>query len=437
MTYAYDLAGNRLRKTDTASGAVDYTLGLGDRLASFTGGAYEYDVAGCVTNISGGASSPSEPLSRALAWNSQYQLVSVATNGVLAESYTWDPLGRRASTTTSEGTIRHVYDGDECIADLDESGAVVRSYVWGPGIDNLLAVRTGGATYYALTDHQNTVHGFVDATGALVAHFVYDAWGNVLESSVSVPALAGNRYLFQGREYSWSTGLYNFRARWYDPATGRWLSKDPIGISGGMNLYMFCGNNPICCIDAFGLCKGMAEDAHDWWGGIAQEGFDKGGIIGTAQALGASTMQGFIDFFNARSIERHAGNAGRLSAIDGQCAAAIREGAIATGEILLSASIAFGGNNAAHPYYRYVGPTSKPVNNASWLARGNLWRAPYGRDFATAANKLQLPNHSVTDVVRVKNVWWKYIAGPRRVTRNPQWGTGGGIEYRIGGFRGQ
>ena len=273
MTYAYDLAGNRLRKTDTASGAVDYTLGLGDRLASFTGGAYEYDVAGCVTNISGGASSPSEPLSRALAWNSQYQLLSVSTNGVLAESYTWDPLGRRATTTTAEGTIRHVYDGDECIADLDETGAVVRSYVWGPGIDNLLAIRVGEQTFYALTDHQNTVHGFVDASGSLVARYIYDAWGTVLESSVSVPALADNRYLFQGREYSWATGLYNFRARWYDPITGRWLSKDPIGLSGGMNLYVFCENNPVVFVEPSGL---DSEESGFW--DVIQTSLDVAGV---------------------------------------------------------------------------------------------------------------------------------------------------------------
>ena len=251
MTYAYDLAGNRLRKTDSATGAVDYILGLGDRLATFTGGAYEYNPAGCVTSILGAARSTQAPM--ALAWNAQYQLSSVSTNGAFAESYTWDPLGRRASTTTSGGTIRHVYDDAECIADLDESGAVVRSYVWGPGIDNLLAVRAGGATYYALTDHQNTVHGFVDATGTLVARYVYDAWGNILESTVSAPALADNRYLFQGREYSWSTGLYNFRARWHDPSTGRWLSKDPIGISGGINLYVFCNQAPVDWTDPFGL----------------------------------------------------------------------------------------------------------------------------------------------------------------------------------------
>jgi len=61
-----------------------------------------------------------------------------------------------------------------------------------------------------------------------------------------------NRYLFQGREYSFATGLYNFRARWYEPELGRWLSNDPIGISGGLNLYEFCGNNPVNYVDPWG-----------------------------------------------------------------------------------------------------------------------------------------------------------------------------------------
>ena len=55
----------------------------------------------------------------------------------------------------------------------------------------------------------------------------------------------GNRILWQGREYSWATGLYYFRSRWYDPDTGRWLSKDQIGISGGFNLYEYCGGDPV------------------------------------------------------------------------------------------------------------------------------------------------------------------------------------------------
>ena len=97
-----------------------------------------------------------------------------------------------------------------------------------------------------------------DGAGAIVESYEYDAWGNVLAvrdgsgNPLSESAF-GNRFLFQGREYSWATGQYNFRARWYDPETGRWLSNDPIGISGGLNLYAFCANNAIIFYDPYGL----------------------------------------------------------------------------------------------------------------------------------------------------------------------------------------
>ncbi|MBQ7189266.1 MAG: hypothetical protein IJR99_07605, partial [Kiritimatiellae bacterium] len=60
------------------------------------------------------------------------------------------------------------------------------------------------------------------------------------------------RFTWQGREYSYATGLYSFRARWYDPAAGRWLSKDPIGLEGGLNLYEAFGSNPVCFRDPTG-----------------------------------------------------------------------------------------------------------------------------------------------------------------------------------------
>jgi len=54
--------------------------------------------------------------------------------------------------------------------------------------------------------------------------------------------------------------FYNFRARWYSSDIGRWLSKDPIGLEGGMNLYVFCGNNPVNFVDPWGLC----EESSNW-----------------------------------------------------------------------------------------------------------------------------------------------------------------------------
>ena len=108
---------------------------------------FAYDAAGCVTRIE-----RDEKPTLDLTWNGRYQLVSVSTNGVFAESYTYDALGRRVSTTTQEGTLRHVYDnGWQVIADIDEQTNMVASYTWSEGIDKLLAVTVGGATYYPLT----------------------------------------------------------------------------------------------------------------------------------------------------------------------------------------------------------------------------------------------------------------------------------------------
>ena len=149
---------------------------------------------------------------------------------------------------------------EHCVAEVDASGDPVRSYVHGPGIDNLLAITTYGTetnTYYTLTDHLGTVTALADDAGAVAESYAYDAWGNITvydENDVEIPqSQYGNRFTFQGREYSWATGLYNFRARWYDPETGRWLSKDPIGISGGLNQYVAFGNNPVNFRDPLGL----------------------------------------------------------------------------------------------------------------------------------------------------------------------------------------
>ncbi len=115
----------------------------------------------------------------------------------------------------------------------------------------------GSETYYYVKDASNTVHVLVDEDGLIVEYYYYDAFGNLKMRDVNynliTESVYGNRFLFQGREYDYDTALYYFRARWYEPETGRWLSPDPIGISGGLNLYAFCGNDPINYVDPSGL----------------------------------------------------------------------------------------------------------------------------------------------------------------------------------------
>ena len=221
-----------------------------------TNAAYAYDMAGNVTNISYNAGEETV----GLVWNSQYELTAVHTNGALAESYRYDPLGRRVRTITGTVTNYHLYNGIHSLADLDATGAVLRAYAYGPGIDNLLAMTTFSDTetnhYYYLTDHLGSVLAITDAEGEIVERYHYDAWGRgTITDAVGLPlaeSAIGNRFGFQGREHSWATGLIHFRARWYDPITGRWLSNDPIGISGGLNQYVAFGNNAVRFIDPDG-----------------------------------------------------------------------------------------------------------------------------------------------------------------------------------------
>ena len=157
-----------------------------------------------------------------------------------------------------------------CDSELECSafGNLLRSYTYGQGIDAVETMTLHGrqpSTYTFLRDQLNSVVGLVDESGTIVESYDYDAFGNITvynAEGIEINRSAfGNRYTFQGREIDWDTGLYNFRARWYDAETGRWISKDPLGIAGGLNLYEAFGNNPVNFIDPFGLEKKKFDEA--------------------------------------------------------------------------------------------------------------------------------------------------------------------------------
>ena len=123
------------------------------------------------------------------------------------------PWARRVATVTGTTTNYHVYDGIHCIADVDTDGVPVRTYTYGPGVDNILAMTVHGAsetnTYYYLTDHLGSVLAITDSDGDVVETYDYDAWGRVqVYDAENLPLSAsgiGNRFAFQGREVSWAT----------------------------------------------------------------------------------------------------------------------------------------------------------------------------------------------------------------------------------------
>jgi len=273
--YSYDLAGNRTAKVSAViegdvvrtDGSVSYTLGSGNRLSSWgTNGVARYDLAGCLTNMV----SDIDGKELNLGWNSQYQLSTVDVGGGTNVSYDYNVLGQRISRKEIIGsdlsadrqanTEYYVHDGVNIVADLDENKELLRNYTYAPGYDNIISMTTYGETetntYFYIRNHNNSVVALIDESGSIAESYTYTAYGEVSVfdangAEIDESAL-GNRYTFQGRELDYTTGLYNFRARWYDAETGRWLSKDPIGINGGLNQYVFCGNNPVMFVDPEG-----------------------------------------------------------------------------------------------------------------------------------------------------------------------------------------
>jgi len=177
-------------------------------------------------------------------------------NGHVAK-YTYDYLGRRVTKTTYDTnhqpltTVQYVYDGDQIIAEYDGSNNLLRKYVYGPGIDEPVAMITASGTkYYYHFDGLGSVIALSNISGGIVERYSYDVYGEPNRVSA-----VGNPYMFTGRAYDPNTGLYDYRARYYKPSIGRFLQTDPIGYSGGLNIYTYCGNNPINWIDPWGEAK--------------------------------------------------------------------------------------------------------------------------------------------------------------------------------------
>ncbi len=167
--------------------------------------------------------------------------------------YVYDPSGRRIEKRyDGQAVMKYLYDGDSILVEYDATGALVHKYIYGPGVDQpicMIDVSDANATYYYHFDGLGSVIALTDSAGAVANLYEYSIFGEVSASDPNHP----NRFLFTGREFDSETGLYYYRARYYNPYIGRFLQTDPIGYEGALNLYQYCLNNPIIYLDPFGL----------------------------------------------------------------------------------------------------------------------------------------------------------------------------------------
>jgi len=206
------------------------------------------------------------------AWN---RLVEVSGNG-LDVTYAYDGLGRMIERT-SGGTVTHYYYAGQQMIETRSGSPGVHpesltpqyQYVWSAVDPDAPVLRdtfdsSGNVVpadrIYYLTDANDNVTALVSAAGSVVERYVYDAYGNVTVCTPAWVPVAGNTstvnntLLFTGQEQDPQTGLYYCRARWYNPSTGDWMSRDPA--QSDANLYRYVDDDPISLQDPSGLAIG-------------------------------------------------------------------------------------------------------------------------------------------------------------------------------------
>ncbi|NJR19365.1 MAG: hypothetical protein HC785_29265 [Calothrix sp. CSU_2_0] len=258
-SYSYDASGKRLVQSSVDNTRTfNYTAGYQLDTVVETGETenYDYDQNGRLTLISrDGKTLDLE--------HDAYDRLTTVENETTGETtqYIYDGAGNRIKAVEGNQERRFLVapamGGGLESTDLitDGSGNMISNYIYGGGSSPFMRLDANGNAVYYLTDAMGTVIGLADGSGASAGKFLYDAFGNILNGS-SLDAAAGGDFRFQG-QWLEDTGLYNFRARDYDPATGLFLSRDAVDIietePESFNPYQFVYNNPYVYSDPTGM----------------------------------------------------------------------------------------------------------------------------------------------------------------------------------------
>ncbi len=197
--------------------------------------------------------------------------LTAATATGHSASFVYDGLGRCVKRTIDGVAMLFTYNGWKPILEWDAAGNRTAYNIYGPGADEILIRwQTTGFLHYHL-DRMGNVQFLLDAANNGLEKYTYDVFGQPkITNWAGTPltnSAVGNRFMFTGREYLTTLGLYDYRHRFYHPGLGRFLEADPSGFGGGdVNLYRYCGNDPTNGKDPFGLVAGLV--VHKNWEGF-------------------------------------------------------------------------------------------------------------------------------------------------------------------------
>jgi len=309
FNYAYDRVGNRISRTDGAglntynydslyrlvgsihpestNPAEAFSLdSVGNRITSHLSTTYSNDAANRLTadaqfdyvyDLNGNLSKKTLRANgnvTTYSYDGENQLTQIVAPGNVSTTYRYDGVGRRIEKNVNGQVTRYVYDGLDILNEYSGSTLQAR-YTEGPGTDDVLSVQRGGSTQFFESDALGSVVRTISNTGTVTSSYVYDSFGRIVSQTGTSQA----NYRFQGREFDQESGLYFYRARYYDSNTGRFISEDPAEFSGGENFYAFLTNNPVNRLDPLGL-----------WAGVDDLIFAGGGALGGVLEKGIADL---------------------------------------------------------------------------------------------------------------------------------------------------
>lgn len=193
-------------------------------------------------------------------------------------SFKYDPAGRRIYKQSTSGTTIFVYDGPNVIETVNSTGGVVARYTQSLDTDEPFAETLSGTVSYYEQDGLGSVTSLTASNGSLAQTYTYDSFGITTTSSGSLT----NSFRYTGREFDTETSLDFYRARYYDPSVGRFLSEDSLRFSSeAFNFYDYVSNNPLVFSDPSGNKK-----IHGKWCGPNWTGGRKETYIPSHDVLG-------------------------------------------------------------------------------------------------------------------------------------------------------